>query len=137
MRIQNDPPRISTPGNSAGQLRIIGYHGSHTRNHGVHLVPQLMNQPTRIFTADPASVTGDRGDLAVQRGCQLKRHEREAPGDIFYECLIERPAFLFQKPNPDLDSRPPELSKSPTRNQRIGVLHAGNDFLNTCAYQCL
>ena len=61
-----------------------------------------MNHTPGILAADPARVTGDGSDFAVQRSRQLKGDEREPPRDIFYKRLIEGPALLFQDSRPGL-----------------------------------
>jgi hypothetical protein len=52
-------------GDPASQQRIVGYHGSHSCNHRIDLIAQLVHRATGILAADPTGIAGLSSNLSV------------------------------------------------------------------------
>ena len=121
--IEHDAPRVASPRQPAGQLRIIRQHGARAHQHGIDLVAQPVDILSRGRSRDPSGVSGSGGDPAVQGGRQLERDEGKPLGDVLDEGLVQAAAFLLPHRHLDPNAGLPECVYPAAGHHRIGVHH--------------
>ena len=95
--VQYDPQQRPLLSNMAaiGKLRIVGEHRSHSHENRIQLQAQALGELPPLLGSYPTSVSGHRGDPAVQGHARLAYDQRAAGGDVAREGFVETHGFLL------------------------------------------
>ena len=89
---------------SISQQRIIRRDGSGAYQDGIMFMSQLVHPGARLFSGNPARISGPRGDLSVKRSRNLQVNERPSGAHEVNVFLVDAFGLSCQKPAADFNA---------------------------------